>query len=480
MKIGGIDVGTTGCKITVYNEKGEFLNKEYVAYEVSRNTGEHEIDGQVIWNGVKKLIKESAAKVGNIDSIGITSFGESFVMLDKDDNVLMPSMLYTDSRGSAQAEELDENLVMNISGVKPHSMYSLPKIMWIKKNKPEIYKKADKILLFEDYIIYMLTGVNQIDYSLAARTMGLDIIKLKWSSELFEIADVDMSKMSKPVPSGTIAGNVRKELEEELGLSNTVIVNGCHDQVASAMGAGAFEAGTAVDGCGTVECVTPVFDKIPDDKNIYENCYSVVPYAQKGKYVCYALSYTGGAAVKWFKDNFSKDSSYKELDDEIDLAPGKILIMPHFAGAANPFMDSGSKAAFLGVTLETTKMDIYKAILEGVAYEMLVNLKCLEKSGIKPERLYATGGGANSSKWLQIKANILNIPITAIDLPEVGAVGTIMLAGVATGVFKDVEEAKKIMIKEGKTYFPDASKNAEYKKLYKNYERIYNAVRPLV
>lgn len=480
MRIGGIDVGTTGCKLTVYNEKGEFLNKEYVSYEISRNTGEHEIDGQVIWDGVKKLISETAKKTGNIDAIGITTFGESFVMLDKDDKILLPSMLYTDTRGADEADGFDEAEVMAIAGVKPHSMYSLPKIMWIKNNKPEIYEKADKILLFEDYIVYMLTGVRQIDYSLAARTMGLDIRRLEWSKKLFEQAEIDMSKMSKAVPSGTVAGKIRKELEPELGLDGTVIVNGCHDQVASAIGAGALEAGCAVDGCGTVECCTPVFDKIPEDKNIYENSYSVVPYAEKGKYVCYALSYTGGAAIKWFRDNFAADKSYKELDDEIDLLPGKILVMPHFAGAANPYMDSGSKATFIGVTLETSKSDIYKGIMEGVAYEMLVNLKCLANAEIKPERLYATGGGANSPKWLQIKANILNTPITVIDLPEVGAVGTIMLVGIAIGAFNSIEEAKRIMVKEGKTYLPDTEKNAEYKKLFENYEKIYTAVRPLV
>lgn len=480
MKIGGIDVGSTGCKLTVYNEKGEFLNKEYVSYEISRNTGEHEIDGKVIWDGVKKLISETTKKTGNIDAIGITTFGESFVMLDKDDKILFPSMLYTDARGADEANSFDEEEVMRIAGVKPHSMYSLPKIMWIKNNKPEIYEKADKIFLFEDFIIYMLTGVRQIDYSLAARTMGLDIRNLEWSKKLLDKSGIDVSKMSKIVPSGTVAGKIKKELELELGLEATIIVNGCHDQVASAVGAGALDAGCAVDGCGTVECCTPVFDRIPEDKNIYENCYSVVPYAEKGKYVCYALSYTGGAAIKWFRDNFATEKSYKDLDDEIDLTPGKILIMPHFAGAANPYMDSGSKAVFIGVTLETSMSDIYKAIMEGVAYEMLVNLKCLAKTGITPKKLYATGGGANSSKWLQIKANILNTPITVIDLPEVGAVGTIMLAAVATGVFKSIEDAKKIMVKEGKTYIPDAEKNAEYKKMFGNYEKIYTAARPLM
>lgn len=480
MKIGGIDIGTTGCKLTVYNEKGIFLNKAYVTYEVSRSTGEHEINGETIWNGVKAVIRETTDAIGNIDAIGITSFGETFVMLDADDNVLFPSMLYTDPRGEEEASSFDEITVMHIAGVKPHAMYSLPKIMWIKNHRPDVYEKADKILLFEDYIVYMLTGTAQIDYSLAARTMALDIKNLCWSEELFNISGIDVSKMSEVVPSGTAAGKVKPEFAEELGLYDTVIVNGAHDQVASAVGSGVFDAGMAVDGTGTVECVTPVFDKIPDNESIYNDCYSVVPYIERGKYVCYALSFTGGAAVKWFRDNFADGMTYAQLDGMIDNTPGDILVLPHFAGAANPYMDSYSKAAFVGITLETTKADMYKAVMEGVTYEMLLNLNRLKFAGIEPERLYATGGGASSDVWLQMKANILGVPITALDAPEVGAVGTVMLAATAVGVFRDIREASKIMIKERKTYYPDMEINKKHTEIYSKYEKLYNAVRPLV
>ena len=154
--------------------------------------------------------------------------------------------------------------------------------------------------------------------------------------------------------------------------------------------------------------------------------------------------------------------------------------MPHFAGAATPYMDNGSKAAFLGVTMETTKADMYKAIMEGVTYEILLNLKRLEKAGIKPQRLYATGGGAMSSVWFQMKANILGVPITGISAPEVGTVGTVMLSGVAVGAFTDIDNAKAVMVKEGKTYYPDKQKHEKYRQIYKCYEKIYEAVRPII
>ena len=155
-------------------------------------------------------------------------------------------------------------------------------------------------------------------------------------------------------------------------------------------------------------------------------------------------------------------------------------MLPHFAGAANPYMDSFSKAAFVGITLETTRDKLYKAVMEGVTYEMFLNLNRLKAGDIVPEKLYATGGGASSPVWLQMKANILGVPITAIDAQEVGAMGTVMMVGVAVGVFDDLHSAAKVMVKEKKTYYPDAEKHLEHLKMYEKYKELYNAVRPLV
>ncbi|MBR5152889.1 MAG: carbohydrate kinase [Clostridia bacterium] len=480
MKLGGIDVGTTGCKLTVYNEKGEFLHNSYVTYEISRNTGEHEIDGAVIFNGVKDVIKDTAAKVGKLDAIGVTTFGETFVLLDKEDNILFPSMLYTDPRGTEEAEAFDPSEVTQIAGVKPHAMFSLPKLMWVKNHRPDVYQKTERVLLFQDYIVYMLTGVAQIDQSLAARTMGLDIRNGCWSEKIFQVVGIAPEKMSRVVPSGTVAGCIKPELGAELGMEGTMIVSGCHDQVASATGAGVFDAGLAVDGTGTVECITPVFDRIPEQEELYQGSYAVVPYIEKGKYVCYAFSFTGGAAIKWYRDTFAPELSYKELDAQIKNTPGQILLLPHFAGAATPYMDSFSKAAMVGVTLETTKSDLYQAIMEGVTYEMLLNVNRLRKADIVPKQLYATGGGASSPVWLQMKADILGVPMTSLNAPEVGALGTIMLTGVAIGAFASVRDAAKIFVKEGATYYPDMARHQAYMVMYEKYEKLYDAVRPLV
>lgn len=200
----------------------------------------------------------------------------------------------------------------------------------------------------------------------------------------------------------------------------------------------------------------------------------------KYTYVCYALSFTGGAVIKWFRDNFAKNKSYKELDSSVNDNPTGLLVMPHFACAANPYMDNGSKAAILGLTLEHTDADLYKALMKGVTYEIMLNIDHLKSAGIELEKLYATGGGASSDVWLQIKADILNRPISALDAGEVGACGTCMMAGVAIGLYKDLYEAKKCFVKHKNTFMPDNKNAAKYKKLYNAYKNIYSAVRPVI
>ncbi len=495
MLIGGIDVGTTGCKLTVYNSDGDFVNNEYVEYDVSRQNGEHEIDASVIWTAVCTVIGKTCKKYPMLGAVGITTFGETFVLLDDNDNVLVPSMLYTDPRGEKETRVLNERLgedkIIFIAGVKPHSMYSLPKLMWIKNNLPHVYDKAKRVVLMEDYIVYMLSGKAQIDYSLAARTLGFDIRNKCWSTEIFDAAGIDISLMSEPVPTGTAAGSIRPSLADELGISrDIIIVNGCHDQVAAAVGSGVFEVGDAVDGTGTVECVTPVFDSIPQNKKLYDEGYSVVPYVFDGTYVCYALSFTGGATLKWFRDNFARYEAeiakergtnvYAELDSVVSSEPTDLLILPHFAGAANPYMDNGSRAVMVGLTLEHTAADIYKALMEGVTYEIMLNIEHLEGAGIKLNRLVATGGGASSDVWLSIKADILDRPVTALSAKEAGACGTCMLAAVAVGACMNLNEAKERFVRTKKQFEPCIKRAKIYKKNYNAYKKMYNAVRPIV
>ena len=484
MILAGLDVGTTGCKVSCYDEHGKALHTEYRAYEISRHGGAHEIDAAVILDAVMAVLRDTA-RVCVPDALGVTTFGEAFVLLDGQDRVLLPTMLYTDPRGAeecaALTAALGEERIISITGTQPHSMFSLPKLMWIKQHAPEVFARAKRALLMEDFIVYMLSGEACIDYSLAARTMALDVRRKCWSEELLDAAGIDAALLSRPVPTGHLAGTLLPEVAKSLGIDKPMqIVNGAHDQVASAIGAGVLAMGDAVDGTGTVECITPVLDRIPDDPALYKKGYSVVPFVFPDTYVCYAFSFTGGAAAKWYRDNLAPGSSYAALDDAAPSAPTGLLLLPHFAGAATPYMDNGSKAAIVGLTLEHTAADLYKAVLEGVTYEIMSNVEQLESCGICPQRLFATGGGAKSDPWLQIKADVLARPITALQADEVGACGTCMLVGCAIGIYRSLADAKPHFVKEGKTFSPNEENAVRYAHYYNAYKKMYQAIRPIV
>ena len=496
MKIAGLDIGTTGCKLTVFDEEGRDLGKAYRDYPVRRRVGGHEIDISALMDSVYAVIREMTAQYSDIGGIGVTSFGETFVMTDDAGTPLHTAMLYTDPRGAEECAELVEKLgadrIARISGLAPHEMYSVCKIMWLKKHQPEVYRAAKHIFLIGDYVAWHLTGEARIDYSLATRYMAFDIGRLTWSEEILNAAGIDMSLLSKPVNTGTAAGCVTKAAAEKTGLNPACqIVTVSHDQVAAAVGAGAFDGETAVDGAGTVECLTPIYDSLPDIAVMSKGYFSVVPYVIPGKYVAYAFSYTGGALIQWCLNTFAKAEAEEAKKKGISVhtlleqqyegqEPTGLLVLPHFAGAATPYMDTGSRGAILGLSAGTTLPEIYRACMEGVAYEMRLNYDALADSGIHFTKLHATGGGAKSRVWMQMKADILNLPITSLKTSDAGTVGSAMLTGVAVGVFRDLKEAAAVMVRQRETFDPDPRRHEQYMQIYERYRKVYQAVRPLM
>ena len=486
MKIAGLDIGTTGCKLTVFNEQGKQLDKAYRSYPVSRAAAAHEMDAGALLDGVFAVLTEMGAKHPDLAGIGVTSFGETFVLADEQGAPLAPAMLYTDPRGAEECAALTGKLgaeqIARITGLAPHEMYSLPKLMWLKAHEPALFAKAKRVLLMEDFVVWHLTGVAQIDHSLASRTMGFDVQNLTWSDEMFRAAGLDPALMSTPVPTGTPAGPLTAKAARCTGLSgDCLVVSVSHDQVAAAIGAGAFDSNVAVDGAGTVECLTPIYDSMPRLDIMRCGNFAVVPYITPGSYVAYAFSYTGGALLQWCRDIFGKGKTNENMEAAYSgQGPTGLLVLPHFAGAATPYMDTGSKGASLGLTTATTAGEIYRACMEGVAYEMRLNYEALANSGIRFSKLHATGGGAHSRLWMQMKADMLGLPITALETVDAGTVGCAMLTGLAVGMFESLEQACERMVRKTETYEPRPEMTRRYEEVYKRYQGLYNAVRPLV
>jgi len=313
MSIIGLDIGTTGCKCTIFGIDGNIASYSYSEYDTkSPQPGYYEIDPVEVWESVKKVIFNAVRSYRGerIKALSISSFGEAAVPVDKNGRVLANSIIYMDKRGSEECKIIETALgkekIMQISGVSSHPMYTISKVMWIKKNTPDIYNRAWKLMLFGDFISFCLTGDPVIDHSLASRTMAFDIISKEWSDEILDAAKIDKKIFSKISPSGTIIGEVKKEIAKVLGLSDGVlVVTGGHDQVCAAVGAGILSEGMAIDGIGTVECITPVFNRPVINKVMLENKYNCAPFAKKDMYASYAFNFTGGSLLKWYRDTFA-------------------------------------------------------------------------------------------------------------------------------------------------------------------------------
>lgn len=477
MALMGLDVGTTGCKAVVYDTEGNIKTTQYCEYPTITDNGRYEIDPNRIWESVCTVMKAAAQHTSEkVQAVGISAFGESAVPVDRKGNVLSNAMLYIDPRGIQECKLMEA--YQEETRLFPHSMYTISKILWQRKHNPEIFSRVWKYLLMEDYIIWKLTGECRISYSEASRTGCFDVEKKVFSSSLLSQAGLGAELFSDPVPSGAICGKVRGIPE----LDGIAVVTGGHDQVCSALGAGAARPGEAVCGIGTVECISTIFDRLPDNRAMITDGYCCTPYAAEGSYITCAYNYTGGALLKWFRDKLAERNDpdlYADYDRKIENRQTDLLLLPYFAGAATPYMDVNAKGAILGLQMDTDKYDIYRAILEGCSFEMLTNIRRLEEYGIPIHEMTATGGGAASPVWLQIKADIFGIPLRSLKNKEAGTAGGAMLAGVASGVFRDLGEAGEKFVSTKQVYYPNPEKRAWYAEKFERYSRIYRAIRDI-
>lgn len=484
MIIAGLDIGTTGSKISVF-DNGKLLNSYYESYPSLRN-GEYEtINATAIAKAVLSLLKEAVKGYPQLEAVGITSFGEAFVLLDEKDNILFDCMLYTDPRGEEEAKYIsnkfgDENIA-SITGQYPHPMFSICKALYIKNNYPEIFNKAKRLMLIEDYVVYLLSGIRQIDYSLACRTLCFNVKSRNWDEKLLKELDIDINLFSKPVPAGTIAGELKDELKKELGINCSFkVINVAHDQIANLIGTGAIELGSAADGLGTCECLTPIFPSTADIKSLAKYGYGMIPVLNTDSYCCYGFTNTVGALNVWNMENLYADikeeDRFKYANSKLVEEPNSIYVLPYFSGSGTPYNDK-SIGSIVGLNLGHTRDDIYQATIECLCLENRLNLECLKKMGVEIKDIYVSGGGSRNDMWLQIKADVLNLPIKQLEDKNAGAAGTAIIMGVSLGLFKDYQEGIDKLVKVKKTFYPNEKYVSLYEKKYQQYIKLYHALK---
>lgn len=485
-----IDIGSSACKCQLFCGTGDILEYISCEYDFKYVDGEKYVDIDIIKENVFNMIKTCASK-HNITSICVSSFGESFVLLDRDDNILFYPMIYTDLRGEKEAKQMsemfgDEYLFKKI-GTVPQAMFSISKLLYIKNNHPEIYAKGEKVLLIADYIGYLLTGNRLIDYGLAERTAVFNIETLGYDLDILNKLNVDYNLFSKPVPVGTIIGSVKEDVKKILNINDdTKVVVGGQDQICNAVGCGCIKPGDATDGVGTVECITPIFDFKTDDVMMAKQGLPIVPFLDKGLYCTYICNYSSNSLTNWFRNEIvhqykgNTNEFFDYIEDKMTLDIDDVYCLPYFAGNCVPYQDLDIKGAFLGLTTTTTDAQMYKSIIESLAMEMRFETEVCEKYGVKVSKLICTGGGAKSEKRLQMKADIQNIPVSTLRSNEGGLCGCAVIQAVAMGQFKTLEEACTHFVKIKDSYNPNLDKHLLFEKKYATYKKIYKNIKEIM
>jgi xylulokinase len=491
----GIDIGTSGCKAVTFDEDGHQQSLAYREYDIiSRNPGWAELDTDEVIEKCFEAIKESSSAIhnGTVKGIGISSQGEAFTLADKEGKALCNALVSSDIRANELIKpwtsDFGEEKLYNITGHTPHPMFSLFKLLWIKENNPGIWAKASRILCFEDLLQYRL-GIKEpsMGWPLAGRTMLFDVVRHEWNKEILDRAGVRIEQLSRPLQSGSLAGYIDKNIARDLNLAGEIfIVTGGHDQPCSSLGAGAIEPGVAVYSSGTVECITPAFNKPIFTSELRKNNLCTYDHTAPGMYATVAFSLTGGNILKWFRDQFgasevrqARDRNrdpYEMLIDEMPEKPSDLLVLPYFTPSGTPYFDVSVKGAIIGIDMSTTREEIMKALLEGVAFEIKLNLDILKESGYEVTELRIIGGGARSRRHVQLKADVIGMPITVLDVTEAGCMGVAMLAkAYFTG--EDVDSIARRWVKPVSKVEPGFKEF--YNKKFNSYRKLYPILKEL-
>jgi xylulokinase len=489
----GIDVGTSGCKAAAFSEDGRALANAYREYAIQHpQPGWAELDSRRVWESVRQNIAEVAAGVGNdpVRALCVSSIGEAATPVTLDRKVLGPCILSSDTRGSEYITDLGRCISQeefyatnpNILGVN----YSLPKLLWVRQHQPELYEQAYKFLLWGDFVGFMLGCEPVTDYSLANRTLLFDIHKQDWSDRLLRLTGIERAKLASLRPSGSVAGTVSASVARELNLPGKVaVVVGGHDQSCNSLGAGVYQAGKATCGIGTFECITPAFSPIPPIAAMLANGLNVEHHVLPNLFVSFIYNQSG-CLVRWFRDTFARADCqllppsadiYDHLAGEMPQEPTRLYALPYFEITGPPGFVDNASGVILGLKTNTSRGEILKSIMESVTFYFAESMQALRDLGVDSSEFVATGGGAKSDRWLQIKADILGVPFVRPRITEGGILGAAILAGTATGTFRSPAEGVAQFVKRDKVFEPNPDRHRVYQEKLQEYRELFPLLR---
>lgn len=489
MYILGIDVGTTGTKTMLLNDKGRVLGSSYKGYKLI-NPGPNRVEQRAEdwWDALVYTVRECTSNLPdkhNISSMAISSQGSSLVPVDVYGAPMQNVIVWMDNRGENQLHHMlkqnSDEFYYRKTGWKMSTWGNAIQIKWLSDNEKEVFNKAYKFLSTMDFINMKLTGSFVIDPTNAAITQLMDISTGKWDETILSTVGIGTDKLPEILKSGTVIGNLTSEAAAELGLDTSVkVVNGGHDQYCVAAGTGTVNEGDLILSTGTAWVIFGVFASPPFDSNNY---IAPGPHIIDGLWGAIASVPTAGVCMEWFRDNFAlklkndqryETENFKDIDKKAELLMERsrdLFFYPYYNGSGYPKWNTKVKAGILGLGLEHDRYDIARAVMEGVAFEANQAVEQFRQKGCRGGSVKMLGGASRSNLWSEIIANTTGNPVVRLKEADVACVGAGIIAGVGSGIFSDFNDGYDRIEKEEMYTLPEGDKVAFYKEKYQKYKK---------
>lgn len=478
----GIDLGTSAVKLLLVREDGlieKSVSKEYPIFYPA--PGFSEQNPEDWWNAVRTGIKELLTDFdcSKIRCVGCGGQMHGLVILDRNDCVIRPAILWNDGRTANEVEYLNNKIgtekLSELTANIAFAGFTAPKLLWLKKHEPENFKHIEKIMLPKDYINYKLTGVHSSDFSDASGTLLFDVKNKKWSEEMLSVCNIDLKQMPKLFESYEVIGNVKADI----GLpENVKVVAGAGDNAAAAVGTGTVGNNSCNISLGTSGTIFISTERFSVDTH---NALHSFAHAD-GNYHLMGCMLSAASCNKWFCEEIlkTKDFAFEQNGIENDkLGKNHVFFLPYLMGERSPINDTDARAMFIGMTLDTTRSNLLQAVLEGVAFALRDSFEVAKECGIEISHSTLCGGGAKSPLWRTIIANVLNVDINVPLTQEGPGYGAAMLAMVGCGIYKSVIDCSKALTGIKDTVKPNPEIASLYEKQYRKFKKIYPATKSL-
>ncbi len=490
----GIDVGTSGVKVLIINREGVVVSSDTEEYPLlTPRPGWAEQNPSDWWTasvqGIKSIINKSGISPEDIKGIGLTGQMHGSVFLDKENRVVHPAILWCDQRTTKECEEITnavgESKVLDITCNPVLTGFQAPKIIWMRNNKPQLYKKITKVLLPKDYIRFLLTGKFATDVSDASGTSLFDVRERRWSDEILKKLKLSKELLPESFESTEITGYVTKDASKATGLKEgTPVVAGAGDQAAGGVGNGIVEEGFVSVSLGTSGVVFAHSEELFVDPKgrLHTFCHAV-----PGKWHLMGVMLSAGGSFRWLRDTFFTNGGKSEntYDAMTSLAsrvpPGSegLIFLPYLTGERCPYPDPEARGVFFGLSLRHKKEHIVRAVMEGITFGLKDSVRIMEEIGLSVgDKFRISGGGSKSNLWRQMMADIFQGNTVRLVSEEGPAYGAAILAGTGVGLYKDVTTACKKIIREDEKSFlkPDRKNSAVYDRFYGLYKNLYRVL----